>query len=247
MKLCAGATIKLTEFVKFTAPRQTLTSYPSNRATLILSEPTLLKAIDTLGQDDATLSNIIVNGNRAERQPDDKRREHLVVAGASTGPDGNVKGFRANNIRVENSRRGSLMTLLRHQTCSDAQITNSEFIDAGDDFTDTVGLKVNDIKPDRSWADGIRVDCSNSLIKNNTIVDATDAAIVIFGSPGTVVEGNHIIQRTKTTLGAINLVDNTTKGDYTGVIVRDNIIEADGGLTPIEYENRLDTTQALAA
>lgn len=227
--LCAGSTIRLTQKVRFTADRQTLTSDPVRRARLVLSSPDLLQAINTLGFDDAHLSNIVVNGNRAGRKKNEYVPEHLVVAGASTTEDGHVTGFRAHNIRLENSRTGSLLTLLRWNTCTDAQITDSEFIDAGDSMADEDGLKVTDFPPYHSWADGIRVDCSNTVLRGNTIVDATDGAIIIFGSPGTIVENNHIIQRTKDTLGGINLVDATTGGDFTGVVVRNNRITADGG------------------
>lgn len=228
--LCAGSTIKLQQRIVLTANGQTVTSDPQNRATVILDSPTLMQAITTRSRSNATISNIVFNGNRAERSEADVPSQALIELGAITNEDGKVSNIMVDNIKAIKSRRGALLHVLRYNNCSNATIQNSVFEDAGYDFTDNVGLKVNDVVPGQSWADGVRLDCSNSVVRNNTIIDSTDAAIVIFGSPGSVVENNHIIQRSKTLLGAINLVDNTTRGNFTGVVVRNNLISAEGGL-----------------
>jgi len=44
-----------------------------------------------------------------------------------------------------------------------------------------------------------------ALQANNTIIDATDGAIVVFCAPGTLVTGNTIIARTRNLMGGINL------------------------------------------
>lgn len=229
--LCPGTVIKLTQTIVFTANGQTLTSDAADRATIVLSHPDVDTAITTRGRSDASITNLIVNGNRDGRSDAaGLPSKALIELGAITADDGKVSNILVDNVRAENSRRGALLHVLRYVNCTNATIQNSEFIDAGYDFTDHDGLKVNAPQPNKAWADGIRLDCSNSLVKNNTVVDATDAGIVIFGAPGSVVEGNRIIQRSKTLLGAINLVDNTTNGNYTGVVVKDNVISAEGGL-----------------
>lgn len=58
-------------------------------------------------------------------------------------------------------------------------------------------IQNNDIGPCGSdqfqqWADGISVSCRNSLVRNNMINNPTDGGIVVFGSPGTLVENNTI-------------------------------------------------------
>jgi parallel beta-helix repeat protein len=58
-------------------------------------------------------------------------------------------------------------------------------------------IQHNDIGPCGSdafqqWADGISVSCRNSHVFNNTVNNPTDGGIVLFGSPGTVVENNLI-------------------------------------------------------
>ncbi|GAA5955955.1 hypothetical protein JCM21900_002630 [Sporobolomyces salmonicolor] len=57
------------------------------------------------------------------------------------------------------------------------------------------------------WADGLSIAGKDSLVSGNTIVDATDGAIVLFCAPGTVCTNNTIIARQRNLLGAINMVD----------------------------------------
>lgn len=59
--------------------------------------------------------------------------------------------------------------------------------------------------------------------------DATDGAIVLFGSAGTEVRENHIYSRTRVVLGGINLVDyDPWAGDYKNVKVHRNQLHALG-------------------
>src|SRR5262249_3672249 len=71
----------------------------------------------------------------------------------------------------------------------------------------------------------------SSLVENNTIVDATDGGIVVFGAPGSTVRNNTIRAATRSLLGGINMVDySPTSGDYTGTIVENNTVDASGAL-----------------
>ena len=66
------------------------------------------------------------------------------------------------------------------------------------------------------------------------ITDATDGGIVVFGAPGSVIEGNTVRAETQTLLGGINMVDSQGyQGRYTGTIVRNNIIDAAGAVIRI--------------
>lgn len=58
-----------------------------------------------------------------------------------------------------------------------------------------------------TWADGISLACTNSTVRNNLIIDAPDGGIVIFGAPGSIIEGNIIRAETRTLLGGITMVD----------------------------------------
>ena len=104
--------------------------------------------------------------------------------------------------------------------CSGAIVENNEIGPAG--------------QPNGNWADGISLACTNSVVRNNMITDATDGAIVIFGAPGSLVEGNVIRAESRTLLGGINMVDfGPYEGDYTGTKVYDNVIDAAGAVIRI--------------
>ncbi|GAA5913298.1 hypothetical protein JCM8208_005201 [Rhodotorula glutinis] len=57
------------------------------------------------------------------------------------------------------------------------------------------------------WADGLSIAGKDSIVTGNTVIDATDGAIVLFCAPGTICSNNTIIARTRNVLGAINMVD----------------------------------------
>lgn len=44
----------------------------------------------------------------------------------------------------------------------------------------------------QQWADGISLSCRSSIVRNNLINNPTDGGIVVFGSPGSLVENNTI-------------------------------------------------------
>jgi len=97
-------------------------------------------------------------------------------------------------------------------TCSGVTIQNNDIGPCGSDVF-------------QEWADGISLSCSNSLVRNNTISDATDGGIVVFGAPGSLIQNNTISVQNSTCLGGINMVDYVPwEGNYTNTVVRDNII-----------------------
>lgn len=88
--------------------------------------------------------------------------------------------------------------------------------------------------PSGQWADGISLACGNSTVQGNSVTDATDGGIVIFGAPGSQVEDNTVTARTRTLLGGINLVDYApTNGNYNGTVVSGNTVDAQGALIKV--------------
>ena len=84
------------------------------------------------------------------------------------------------------------------------------------------------------WADGISLGCQKATVTGNTIVDATDGGIVIFGSPGSLVQGNTVLQQTRQVMGGINMVDTTLfGGSYEGVIVAENTFNAESSFIKV--------------
>ncbi|GAA5988320.1 hypothetical protein JCM10908_002163 [Rhodotorula pacifica] len=79
------------------------------------------------------------------------------------------------------------------------------------------------------WADGLSIAGKDSIITGNTIIDATDGAIVLFCAPGTLCADNTVIARTRNCLGAINMVDDFPfQRDYTETRVISNVLRTEG-------------------
>ncbi len=120
--------------------------------------------------------------------------------------------FRA--LKIMEPRSWSALHLI--EPCSDALVEDNDVGPAGN--------------PDGTWADGISLACTNSIVRNNRIVDATDGAIVIFEATGSIIEDNIIRAETWTLLGGIHMVSyELYNGNYTGTIVRNNMTGFPGG------------------
>ncbi|KAG8882625.1 hypothetical protein FRB97_007971 [Tulasnella sp. 331] len=64
-----------------------------------------------------------------------------------------------------------------------------------------------------------------STVQNNVVTGATDGGIVIFGSPGSWIHNNTIVNQGAMQLGGINLVDYLPwNGNFTGTVVENNSI-----------------------
>ena len=163
---------------------------------------------------DVVLRNVIIDGSRPIFGH--QRGEALIRAG------GNVSGQVIRDVKAFETRSWSILHLFEggDPRCTGAIVENNELGPAG--------------QPDGTWADGISLACANSTVRNNTIVDATDGAIVIFAAPGSIVEDNVIRANTRTLLGGINMVDyGVHEGSYTNTRVRRNVIDAAGAVIRI--------------
>nr|WP_225320959.1 right-handed parallel beta-helix repeat-containing protein [Streptomyces luteolifulvus] len=105
-------------------------------------------------------------------------------------------------------------------TCQNSKILNNTIGPSGED--------------NGAWADGISLACGNSEVSGNTVTDATDGGIVIFGAPGSQVRNNTITARTRVLLGGINMVDfKPVNGNYAGTVVSGNTVDAAGSFIKI--------------
>lgn len=219
--LCQGAVFNLTGPVVISADRQQVYTqgFPTDdrRATLRIVSATLTTAVIMRDFNDAVLSHVIVDGNRPALGY--KGGDALVYAGGSSS--GQV--IRA--VRILEPRSWSALHLIQgHPSpappCANALVEDNEIGPAG--------------SSNETWADGISLACTNTIVRNNRITDATDGGIVIFGATGSLIEGNTIRAETRTLLGGINMVDfDPYEGNYTGTIVRNNVIDASGAVIRI--------------
>jgi len=217
--LCQGAVFELTAPVIINAAGQKIYTQglptDDRRATLRVVGPEVTTAVIMRDFDNAMLSNLIVDGNR--QALGQRSGDALIYAG------GYSSGQIIRNLKVLEPRSWSALHLIEgvpSQPCSNALVEDNEIGPAGSSAN--------------TWADGISLACTNSTVRNNLIVDATDGGIVVFGAPGSVIEGNTIRAETRTLLGGINLVDFAPyDGNFTGTMVRNNLIEANGAVIRI--------------
>ncbi|KAH8983285.1 hypothetical protein EDB92DRAFT_1936711 [Lactarius akahatsu] len=171
--------------------------------------------------------------------PTDDSRATLVVngpvangTGHTTAVDGtcsNCKGVKLRNIQVSihisfrvvaNIEMGGPNSnqLIEYVRSYDPRSWSCLHVAEGGLLCNNVTIQNNDIGPCGSdaymqWADGISVSCRSAAVCNNLVNDPTDGGIVLFGSPGSIVENNIIWVTHNTLLGGINMVDVTPWGD----------------------------------
>ncbi|KAF2095224.1 hypothetical protein NA57DRAFT_68186 [Rhizodiscina lignyota] len=217
VQLCANAVITITGSVTFTAADQELSTegYPTDdsRATLIVAPGSSASNLVTGKLDGLRLRNVQLDGNRPNA--------------GWTGGDANVEmgglsnGQIIDHVVTRNPRGWSCLHVIgsgdNSNPCRNVTVTNNESGPCGQSGTDANGNGL--------WADGLSIDCTDTLVQSNTVNGSTDGGIVIFGSPGTVVTENTIYGSEEYLgFGAINMVDDEYSGSYSGVQVTKNTI-----------------------
>jgi hypothetical protein len=215
--LCKKSVFRVSNPIVFSANGQELSTEDES----VTSSFAIIKTVG-LKQSTAILSrssnvhlhHLVVDGQR-------EVFGRLVGGGALIELGGDVTGVRVHHVVASNPRGWSTLHVFEgSRLCRGAKVTNNLIGPAG--------------TPDGNWADGISFACRDGLIAYNSVLDATDGGIVVFGSPGTVVENNTIETRKAVLLGGINLVDFAPfDGDYRGVIIRNNRIVAKTGFIKV--------------
>jgi hypothetical protein len=222
--LCPGAVFALSNTVRFTAANQAILTQglptDNTRAILRIASSSLTGAVNGGGQSGVTVENVEVDGN-------------IGTYGALGGDALLEMGNQGSNQTVQDSflhdtRSWSTLHMMEGSVtndvpqCQNARVLNNLVMSAGTNV------------PNGSWADGISLACGTSLVQGNTVIDATDGSIVIFGAPGSTVQNNTIIAQSRVMLGGINLVDyNPVHGNYSGTKVLNNTIDARGALIKV--------------
>jgi hypothetical protein len=250
--LCPSKTYRISGTIIFTAADQELTTYGSptgsERAKLVVSGN-----IATLIQGDCrrcarvTISSLQIDGGRTElgRIVESDESLGLIILGGNEGQSvrhcaiSNPRGFTAIHVR-EGDRL----------SCTGAIIEQNEIGPVGEEFDPVYDGPDPENSPlGRPLADGISIACRDSFIRDNTFVDNTDAAIVLYCSPGTLVRDNRITTRTLSAMAGILMVDSTPfDGDYTGTVIKANTLDAASkimrvgiGIGPPVWSDDVDT------
>jgi F5/8 type C domain/Abnormal spindle-like microcephaly-assoc'd, ASPM-SPD-2-Hydin len=222
--LCPGAVFLLNATVRFTAANQAILTQglptDNTRAVLRLNASGVTGAINGGGQNGVTVENLQVDGN-------------IGTLGRGSGDALLEMGNQGSNQVIENNflhdtRSWSTLHVMEGSvtndvpSCQGAQVLNNLVMSAGTNV------------PSGTWADGISLACGTSLVQGNTVIDATDGSIVIFGAPGSTVQNNTVIAQSRVMLGGINMVDYApVDGNYTGTKVQNNVVDARGALIKV--------------
>ncbi|RXW15112.1 hypothetical protein EST38_g10745 [Candolleomyces aberdarensis] len=216
LRLCPNQRYFIQAPILFSQPNQEISTagYPrgDERAMLVVSGPVADGKGHTIAVDGTCndcdgvkLRNIQIDGTRGDASPTD--------GGGNIEMGGDNSNQLIEYVRSFNPRSWTCLHIAEGPlTCNNVVVQNNDLGPCG---VDTF----------QQWADGISIACRNSVVRDNMIQGATDGGIVVFGSPGTLIENNTIWVLNQTLLGGINLVDyNPFSGDYTNTIVRNNAI-----------------------
>ena len=215
--LCPNAVFTLNNSITFTAPNQQVYTQglptDSTRAVLRLGSGSVTTAINGNGQSGIVIENIQVDGNIAATG---KLDGGALIEIGGAGSNQTVQ-----DINAHDTRSWSTLHIIEGAvTNSIPQCQSAKIVD------NTIG-PAGYPSPGGAWADGISLACGNSLVQGNTVVDATDGGIVVFGAPGSTIQNNTVIAKTRQLLGGINMVDYAPmNGNYTGTKVQNNVIDA---------------------
>ncbi len=213
--LCPNAVFELSETVYFTADGQSIYTEglptDSTRAFLKVVGVGMATAVSGEGNDDVSLRNVIVDGNR----PQLGLAEGALLNFGRGVEDHNVEGQVIEWVKAYEPRGWTVLYF--GGPCRGAAARNNEFGPAG--------------RAEYVIADGISLECPNSVVENNTIIDATDGGIVIFQSPGSLIANNTIRAEDRIMFYGISMEDyHPLEGDFTGTRVTGNVIDAAGSM-----------------
>lgn len=233
LPLCPNTEYYLTASLQFTAHDQEISTvgYPtgSERAILVVNGTIFNNTGQTTAVtgacadcDGIKLRNVQIDGSRGSGS--------IINGGANIEMGGDNSGQLIEYVHSFDPRGWSCLHIAEGTfKCSNNTVQNNDIGPCGNDAF-------------QQWSDGISMSCMNSLVRNNMINNPTDGGIVLFGSPGTLVENNTIWIENNTLLGGINMVDyEPWKGNYTNTVVRNNTIRG-GFATSSELPGEKDGT-----
>ena len=212
--MCPNAIFELGETIVFTHDDQEVYTqgFPTDdsRALLKVAHKDVVTAVSSGNRTGVKLSHISINGNRPELG---------TGLGGLIEWGGNTTYQLVEWVKAFEPRGWSVLVIGHGDdlVCTGVEARNNELGPAG--------------RAEFGMADGISLACRNSIVKDNTIIDATDGGIVIFQAPGSLVSNNTIIADNRILFYGISMEDyGPYEGDFTGTRVIGNTINARGAL-----------------
>lgn len=231
LMLCPGVEYALTGTIVFTGADQELATagYPTGDERAVLRVDTEFLATAVQGDcrrcARVSLRNLVIDGARPKfgRVADANNAPGLIVIGGN-------EGQRITNCRIRDPRGFTAIHVREGAklNCKGAIVEKNEIGPVGEEYNPVLDGPDPESSPfGRPLADGISIACRDSSVRDNIITDCTDAGVVVYCSPGTTISGNRISTNRQSSMGGILLVDDAPfGGDYSGVVVRDNVLDA---------------------
>ena len=219
--LCQHAKFVLSHTIRFTAPEQRIytNAFPRDdaRATLTLTNSMDSTAVSGADQTGVQLTNVIVDGGNGQpNQPALRDGPQPLVLMGGTGSDQRLEWVTSRDPRGWSTFQcfqPGPRAVVRHNTFGPGQPIGDHW-----PYEDTTPV-----------SDGISFGCNNDKVSDNRIINVNDVGIALFSPIGSVIEHNTIIASDRAVGAGIALVDPVPNfGNFTGVMVRDNIIDAAG-------------------
>jgi hypothetical protein len=163
VQLCANALIQVSGQITFTAENQEISTegYPTDnsRATIQIAPGNTASTIIDGGRfSGIRIKNIQIDGNRPNAGA-------YQGGGANIEIGGGVTGQVVSNVASRNPRGWSCLHIIGSgnaaSPCANATIINNDIGPCGQSGTDANGNGL--------WADGISLDCTDSLVQDNTV------------------------------------------------------------------------------
>ncbi len=201
LQLCPNAHYMIQAPILFAAPNQEISTvgYPTDdsRATLVVDGPVANGTGHTTAVD-GTCPNCSGVKLRNIQVSTFTFRFELLVSSSAFQINGTRAGAPPNSGGANIEMGGpNSNQLIEYVYSYDPRSWSCLHISEGGLLCNNVTVQNNDIGPCGSdvymqWADGISVSCRSAVIRNNLVNDPTDGGIVLFGSPGSIVENNII-------------------------------------------------------
>ncbi|MDY7094342.1 MAG: hypothetical protein SX243_15335 [Acidobacteriota bacterium] len=210
-ELCQGAVFSANKIIKLKNNQKIFTTgYPTNDSQKALIQvpagATYTKpVIQAYTAQNAEIRNIRIDGNRAQN-PYNYSRALIAISGNNAWLD---------HVSATNTSGLSAIAASDNPNCSGLRITNSFIGDNG--FHPSTN-------PPGPFANGIDYRCNNGYVGHNHIRNATDGAISFYGGTNTIIEHNWIANDTRSLFSGI-IAATLYNGDFTGSIVRNNLIQ----------------------
>ncbi|CAK9786267.1 hypothetical protein CC85DRAFT_319115 [Cutaneotrichosporon oleaginosum] len=224
LRLCPGQVYTLDKPLLFNNTRQEISTagYPTGaaRATLVVGgDPAVnVNAIrgNRKGMDGCAIRHVQCDGNRRDGRRVPRTAGIIEMGGPTSGQVvEHVHSFDPRGWTCLHTSEGPDLN------CRGMRVAHNQLGPAG--FDDIMAAA----RPEMAgWSDGLSHACSNSLVENNYIVDATDGGIVVFGAPGGVIRNNTIVNVERQALGGIVFAQSPwrPRGNYQGLQVYQNRI-----------------------